>query len=61
MAVGLHVADHWLDRRAAPELAHDDAVDAALLPRDEDPSPITVTCHRNPKLVRARPSGLNTS
>jgi hypothetical protein len=36
VAVGLHVSDHGLDRRATPQFALDDAEDAALLTRDED-------------------------
>jgi hypothetical protein len=33
---GLHVTDHGFDGGSAPELAFDDAEDAAFLPRDED-------------------------
>ena len=34
VAVGLHVSDHGLDRRATPQFALDDAEDAALLTRE---------------------------
>jgi hypothetical protein len=40
VAVGLHVSDHGLDRRATPQFAFDGAEDAALLTRDEDPTRI---------------------
>jgi hypothetical protein len=36
MALGLHVADHGFDGRAAPQFALDGAEDASLLSGDED-------------------------
>jgi hypothetical protein len=38
VSVGLHVTDHRLDGRAAPELTFDHPKDATLLAGDEDPS-----------------------
>src|SRR5437016_14537141 len=40
MALGLHVADGWLDSGSAFELPFDGAEDAAFLSRDEDASRI---------------------
>ena len=42
MAIGLHVTDHRLDGRAAPELVFDHAEDATPLAGDEDPARV---CH----------------
>ena len=36
MALGFHMADHWLDGGTASQLALDGAEHAALLPGDED-------------------------
>jgi hypothetical protein len=44
MSVGLHVIDHRLGGRAAPELAFDHPEDTTLLARDEDPSRAFARC-----------------